>query len=163
MYPGNINNKPALHFSPVLVKVELLVDGQVLNTSRMKQNKFSVLGLPKEYSENATIHGISYVFSASNAIEKFIWCVIITIIKKLTSLWQDCSYSWGPWWHHLRCYAGLWAVAGQTCGHQPQGGCGCDFSSKHKANTTELHPKVRQTCLIYFRQEKLNDFVFHII
>ena len=22
--------------------------------------------------------------------------------------------------------------------------------SKHKANTTELHPKVRQTCIIYF-------------
>ena len=43
---------------------------------------FFVLGLPKEYSENATIHGISYVFSASNAIEKFIWCVIITIIKE---------------------------------------------------------------------------------
>ena len=81
MYPGNINNKPALYFSPVQ-PVELLVDGQVLNTSRMKQKKFSVLGLPKEYSENATIHGISYVFSASNAIEKFIWCVIITIIKK---------------------------------------------------------------------------------
>ena len=59
------------------------MDGQVLNTSRMKQKKFSVLGLPKEYSENATIHGISYVFSASNAIEKFIWCVIITINKTL--------------------------------------------------------------------------------
>ena len=43
----------------------------------MKQKKNSIIGLPKEYSENATIHGISYVFSASNAVEKFIWWVII--------------------------------------------------------------------------------------
>ena len=43
----------------------------------MKQKKYSIIGIPQEYSENATIHGISYVFSASNAVEKFIWWVII--------------------------------------------------------------------------------------
>ena len=41
--------------------------------SRMKLKEGSVSGLPREYSENASIHGIAYIFSAKTAVEKFIW------------------------------------------------------------------------------------------
>ena len=30
------------------------------------------------------------------------------------------------------------------------------FISKHKANKTELHPKVRQTCLYVFSNDRIN-------
>ena len=61
----------------------------------MKQKKYSIIGLPKEYSENATIHGISYVFSASNAVEKFIWWVIIIMIPHFSSLNSKvCNCIW---------------------------------------------------------------------
>ena len=39
----------------------------------MKKKSPSIFSLPKEYSENATVHGVAYIFSAENAIEKFIW------------------------------------------------------------------------------------------
>ena len=39
-----------------------------------------------------------------------------------------------------------------TIGHLRVTIC-CFFISKHKANTTELHPKVRQTCFIHIHLE----------
>ena len=59
----------------------------------MKQKKYSIIGLPKEYSENTTIHGISYVFSASNAVEKFIWWVIIIYDITLNSFYIYIRYA----------------------------------------------------------------------
>ena len=38
-----------------------------------QKTKFSVFGLLREYSENASIHGIAYVYSAANAVEKIVW------------------------------------------------------------------------------------------
>ena len=52
------------------------------------RNKVSVSGLLKEYSENATIHGITYIFSAANAIEKFIWKVLIVVWININIHWN---------------------------------------------------------------------------
>ena len=35
--------------------------------------KFSLLGITKEYSASASVHGVGYVFSAATAVERFIW------------------------------------------------------------------------------------------
>ena len=59
----------------------------------MKQKKYSIIGLLKEYSEKATIHGISYVFSASNAVEKFIWWAIIIYDIILNSFYIYIRYA----------------------------------------------------------------------
>ena len=52
----------------------------------MKEKKVSLFGVPREYSENATIHGVAYIFSASNAIEKFIWLVDYNVCKMYNTL-----------------------------------------------------------------------------
>ena len=64
------------------------------------RNKVSVSGLLKEYSENATIHGITYIFSAANAIEKFIWKVWLVV-------WINTH-----WTFNMQILTGLfWCVA----------------------------------------------------
>ena len=37
------------------------------------KKKRSFISVPKEYAENATVHGMSYIFSAATAVEKFVW------------------------------------------------------------------------------------------
>ena len=87
----------------------------------MKAKKVSLFGIPKEYSENATIHGIAYIFSASNAIEKFIWKVDKKSTIYFNNIFQVSSSIRSVSWHSVCVHAGLLAVAGAACGHQPQG------------------------------------------
>ena len=44
----------------------------IMRRTALKE-KVSILGLTKEYSESASIHGVGYIFSAANAVEKSIW------------------------------------------------------------------------------------------
>ena len=37
------------------------------------KSKLSIFQILKEYSSNASIHGVGYIFTAANAIEKTIW------------------------------------------------------------------------------------------
>ena len=37
------------------------------------KSKLSIFQILKEYSSNASIHGVGYIFNAANAIEKTIW------------------------------------------------------------------------------------------
>ena len=46
-----------------------------MNPIKRKMSKVSLLGILREYAENASIHGIAYIYSSSNAVEKFVWCV----------------------------------------------------------------------------------------
>ena len=39
----------------------------------VEKKKRSFMSVPKNYAENATVHGMSYIFSAANAVEKFVW------------------------------------------------------------------------------------------
>ena len=45
------------------------------------KSKLSIFQILKEYSSNASIHGVGYMFTAENAIEKTIWyihCIFIS-------------------------------------------------------------------------------------
>ena len=44
----------------------------IMRRTALKE-KVSILGLTREYSESASIHGVGYIFSAANAVEKSIW------------------------------------------------------------------------------------------
>ena len=85
MYPSNnFNNaRTCITYQSRLIRTVEISRWTGHQIFRMKQKKISIFGLPKEYSENATIHGISYVFSASNAIEKILWYVFTAAALKL--------------------------------------------------------------------------------
>lgn len=45
------------------------------------KSKFSLLGITREYSSNASVHGVGYVFTAATAVERFIWQLQVTSYK----------------------------------------------------------------------------------
>ena len=61
------------------------------------KSRLSLLQVTKDYSENASIHGVGYVFSGKTSLERFIWFILVIIALALASHftrnvyinWQD--------------------------------------------------------------------------
>ena len=72
--------------------------GFVMNPIKRKKSKVSLLGILREYAENASIHGIAYIYSSTNAVEKFVWCV-------------QSSHTW----HTMKCWVRFALVLAALC------------------------------------------------
>ena len=60
-----------------------------------EKSRLSLLKVSKDYSENASIHGVGYIFSAKTAIERAIWFILVLVALILASVFtKDVYVKW---------------------------------------------------------------------
>ena len=80
------------HLLYTLYKIFQLV--QMINELKMS-SKISLLQLTKDYSSNASIHGVGYIFSGKTFLEKFAWFVcVISALAFATFFSIDLYIKW---------------------------------------------------------------------